>query len=112
MQVLAAVLKAILCLFSDGKKQDKKSNRLAVGFMLQPQVFAGPQVAVNRDALDWGWTGCVAYGASNTVVVVDPRSVQVSALRRLCPLDYSSCAPGWGLGRCFRRWRRRSCRLR
>jgi hypothetical protein len=44
--------------------------------VLRTLVVPGLPHADNRNALDWGWEGLIAYGCQSVVVVIDPRSVQ------------------------------------
>ncbi|CAG5129448.1 unnamed protein product [Candidula unifasciata] len=44
---------------------------------LYPKIITGALHAHNKDACDWGWQGCLAYGCQNLVTIVEPKTVQV-----------------------------------
>ena len=44
---------------------------------IAPRSITGTLHPQNYTAVDWGWQNYVAYGCQNSVVVLDPQSVQV-----------------------------------
>ncbi|RXG68253.1 WD repeat-containing protein 11 [Armadillidium vulgare] len=56
-------------------EDENKTNHIAIPPTLQrvlPRVITGALSPQNKDALDWGWQGFIAYCAQATIIIVDP----------------------------------------
>ncbi|KAB7494848.1 hypothetical protein Anas_09270 [Armadillidium nasatum] len=60
-------------------EDENKTNHIAIPPTLQrvlPRVITGALSPQNKDALDWGWQGFIAYCAQATIIIVDPVTLQ------------------------------------